>query len=82
MTDEPNGWEKWSKYVLGELKEIKQTLREIHDAEVSNAKYIEQELSKNRVEIAQLKVKAGAWGVLGGLIPAVGLLLAYVLKGL
>lgn len=31
--------------------------------------------------VSALQVKAGAWGILGGLLPAVGMLLMIVVKG-
>lgn len=62
-----NGWSKYQKLVLQELKDTKgQTL-----ALASEVKSIRTtDIPALQVEIATLKVKAGIWGGLVGLIPA------------
>lgn len=54
-----NSWHEWSNHVLIELKRLDSSLQEVHN-----------ELHEISVEIAMLKVKAGLWGALAGLIPA------------
>jgi hypothetical protein len=53
-----NGWQEYQRLVLYELKAHTDTLGEFG-----------KELTAVKVEIGMLKVKAGIWGLLGGLIP-------------
>ena len=57
---EDNGWSKYEKMVIDKLDD--------HDDKFSG---IESKLTQIQVDIATLKVKAGIWGGIGGLIPAV-----------
>ena len=57
---EDNGWSKYEKMVIDKLDD--------HDDKFNG---IEDKLTQIQVDIATLKVKAGVWGGIGGLIPAV-----------
>ena len=57
---EINGWPQYQKLVMDKLGE--------HDEKFTS---IEDKLMKIQVDIATLKVKAGVWGGLAGLIPVV-----------
>ena len=57
---ENNGWSKYEKMVIDKLDD--------HDDKFNG---IEDKLTQIQVDIATLKVKAGVWGGIGGLIPAV-----------
>ena len=57
---EDNGWSKYEKMVIDKLDD--------HDGKFSG---IEDKLTQIQVDIATLKVKAGVWGGIGGLIPVV-----------
>ena len=57
---EDNGWSKYEKMVIDKLDD--------HDDKFSG---IEDKLTQIQVDIATLKVKAGVWGGIGGLIPVV-----------
>ena len=57
---EDNGWSKYEKMVIDKLDD--------HDDKFSG---IENKLTQIQVDIATLKVKAGVWGGIGGLIPVV-----------
>ena len=59
MADD-NGWSKYEKMVIDKLDD--------HDGKFSG---IEDKLTQIQVDIATLKVKAGVWGGIGGLIPVV-----------
>ena len=69
MENESNGWAEWGKHVLKELDRL-------NDRDDDHAKLIQA----MQIEIATLKVKAGAWGGLAGLIPSLGLLIYYIVK--
>lgn len=53
-----NGWQEYQRLVLYELKAHTDTLGEFG-----------KELTNVKVEIGMLKVKAGLWGLLGGMVP-------------
>ena len=57
---EMNGWNQYQKLVMDKLTE--------HDEKFTS---IEEKLVKLQVDIATLKVKAGVWGGVAGLIPVV-----------
>ena len=59
MADD-NGWSKYEKMVIEKLDD--------HDQKFTG---IEDKLTQIQVDIATLKVKAGVWGGIGGLIPAI-----------
>ena len=57
---EMNGWNQYQKLVMDKLTE--------HDEIITS---IEEKLVKLQVDLATLKVKAGVWGGVAGLIPVV-----------
>ncbi len=57
---ENNGWSKYEKMVIDKLDD--------HDDKFNG---IEDKLTQIQIDIATLKVKAGVWGGVGGMIPAV-----------
>jgi len=62
-------WSSYCKLVMAELERL-------------NSVVIQQEtlIVLNKVDIAQLKIKAGAWGLLGGLIPAACAFIYWLIK--
>jgi hypothetical protein len=60
MADLSDGWSKYEKMVIEKLDD--------HDTKFS---HIEDKLTQIQVDIATLKVKAGVWGGIGGMIPAI-----------
>lgn len=52
-----DGWQEWSKHVLKELERQNEWLASIQKA-----------ITAIQIDVAILKLKAGAWGALGGLI--------------
>jgi hypothetical protein len=67
--DEENGdWQSWRRYVI-------ETLRAIHQEQRNQGERIEA----LRVELAVLKVKAGFWGALAGVLTAVAVVIGDVL---
>ena len=57
---ENNGWRQYQKLVMDKLGE--------HDDKFGS---IDSKLTQIQVDIATLKVKAGVWGGIAGLIPVV-----------
>ena len=68
-----NGWNEWSRHVLAELKR--------HDELLIG---IAKDVTEIRLRIERLdtafNIKSGVWGLLGALIPAIGIILYEVLK--
>ncbi len=64
-----NGWTDWSRYVLKELERLSG----------GQEKMVER-MGEMTTEIATLKVKAGVWGAVAGLIPAAAALIYYLIK--
>ena len=60
LMTETNGWPQYQKLVMDKLGE--------HDDKFTS---IEDKLMRIQVDIATLKVKAGVWGGVAGLIPVV-----------
>lgn len=72
-----NGWNKWEKYVVSELSDLKEGskgLRVVYEG-------LRDELQLARMEIERLKVKAGIWGLIGGAVPVVIGLGIWALRG-
>ena len=69
MGTENNGWDVYQKLVLSKLDD--------HDILLKD---ITSELTNIRVEIGQLKIKAGFWGAIGASIPTIGATLFILLK--
>ena len=60
MASVDNGWAQYQKLVMEKL--------EMHDGKFNN---IDSKLTQIQVDIATLKVKAGVWGGIAGLVPVV-----------
>jgi hypothetical protein len=57
--NEPNGWSAYERLVMDKLD----TLEERVDA-------LDEKLTLVRIDVAGLKVRAGVWGAVAGMIPA------------
>ena len=66
---QPDDWNQWGKHVLSELQRFDDKLEKI-----------EKELHHMNVELATLKIRAGFWGMLAGMIPGF-IALLYNFKG-
>lgn len=64
-----NGWQEYQRLVLHELKAHTDTLSDFG-----------KEQTAMKVEIGMLKVKAGLWGLLGGLVPVALALAAKIIQ--
>jgi len=53
-----NGWTEYQRLVMNTLEQHEKKLGEIAEA-----------LTDIKVELGMLKVKAGMWGVIGGIVP-------------
>jgi small-conductance mechanosensitive channel len=67
------------KITVGQLQTIAQNLKE----SIAGLSKLYDSVNQQREDIAKLKVKAGMWGGLSGLISAIGAILVYILtKGI
>ena len=86
MSDEGNGWREYQKLVLNELRRLDINLEKLSDRidvsikhERNNRHQVENglqdEIRNVALEVHGLKIKAGIWGLLGGLLPVLAALL-------
>lgn len=68
--NEPNGWSAYERLVMNKLE----TLEDRVDG-------LDEKLTLIRIDVAQLKVKAGIWGAAAGMIPAIVTALAVLIGG-
>ncbi len=68
--DGPGGWSAYEKLVMDKLE----TLEDRIDA-------VDEKVVLLRIDVAQLKVKAGIWGAAAGMIPALVTGLAVLVGG-
>ena len=80
-----NGWNEWSRFVLKELERLNDRYERLDDKLDSKITMLSEELTKkyhkSSNDITMLKVKAGVWGALAGVIPALSALFYTLLKG-
>jgi hypothetical protein len=69
MNDGKNEWHNWSVHVLRELKRLNDSYSSLD----ANFRTIQ-------LEIAMLKVKSGIWGVIGGCIPILVIVIIKLLE--
>jgi len=68
-----NGWEKYQQLVLSEIKDLKEQVAHVY-----------RNLTDLKIDVAQLKVKAGVFGAvagfLGAAVPIAVAIVVYLLK--
>jgi hypothetical protein len=64
-----NGWHEWKNHVLLELQRISETLLTMT-----------QKVVGIETDLAALKIKAGIWGAISGLIPVVLFIIYEMIK--
>lgn len=77
MTNPQDTWHEWSRHVLAELKRLNENISGLED-KIDRIKA--DLIAPLHVEIAMLKVKSGIWGLIGGAIPVILMVLAEILK--
>lgn len=75
MPDQPNpqsmlGWSAYEKLVMTQLAQLENDMQAV-----------DEKITLLRIDVAQLKVKAGIWGAVAGLIPGVVMVLATLVAG-
>lgn len=69
MNPEPNGWSRSERLVMSKLDELTEEVRGLRN-----------DMQKTKIDVAMLQVKAGVFGLVGGLLPF-GLFVAYQIVG-
>jgi hypothetical protein len=83
---ESSDWSTYQRLVLSELKRLDASLTKMNDQNVASIKHersnrqqvemgIMTDLAQLRTDIQSLKIKAGIWGAVAGMIPVVSVLL-------
>jgi hypothetical protein len=75
MNESLEGWTEYRKLILAELERLSAS---IHDTNRKIDEFRSDDIAQIKVEIAMLKVKAGAWGALAGLLPTLAALLIWL----
>lgn len=74
MVDKTNGWNEWSKHVLLELERLNTCYSDIS-----------KEMNELKIEIASFKIEkkfyAGMWGLIGGIVPVLIMILYLAVSG-
>ena len=68
--NETGGWSAYEKLVLEKLDDLE-----------TRVEVLDEKLTLVRIDVAQLKVKAGIWGAAAGMIPAMVTGLAVLIGG-
>ena len=69
MAIDKNRWNEYEKLVLDKLESHTETL-----------KCLDTKMTSIRIEVAKLKVKAGIWGGLAGVVSAIGSMILFYIK--
>ncbi len=77
-SDLPGDWGQYRKLILSELQRISQDLKDLGSRLDT---FRDAELSQIKIDVAMLKVKAGVWGGMSGLLVAIAAILVGMWKG-
>ncbi len=64
-----NGWSKWQEHVLAELKR--------YGVWMGN---MDKSITHIKVKVGKLQVKAGVWGIIGGMVPVTIIVVLWLIK--
>lgn len=68
-TEKQNGWNEWSRHVLAELERHNSLLESYNE-----------KLNAITAELVALKIRAGLWGGLAGLVPGIVAILVVLFR--
>jgi len=75
-----SNWNEWSRYVLAEIQRLDVFCESLLRADADDKADLNAELQAIKIEIAMLNVKSGIWGLIGGLVPVLIVLVLEYLK--
>ena len=73
-------WLEYRRLILAELTRLNAAIEELNSRVAQSNRLSAEDLSRLRVDIAMLQVKAGAWGLIGGLLPVAIMLFIQFVK--
>ena len=81
MPPNNNGWEKWSNFVIAELKRMSKAQERMNETQnIINGTVTDLRISVAKLD-TQFKAKFSLWGLIGGAIPVVIILGIWLIKG-
>ena len=75
MSNDPESWNEYRRLILSELERLDEAVKESHKTDTEALQKLLLDVIKLREEVVALKVKAGVWGILGGVITTIGAIL-------
>jgi hypothetical protein len=75
-----NGWDEYRKLVMTEIERLAREIRHERNNQKQVQQHLWDQMLRIEKEVAQLKIKAGVWGLAGGLIPTVTALILSSIK--
>lgn len=69
LKNENPKWDEWAKFLISEVTQLRKKVDDLTET-----------VSKLRADIAVLKFKSGAWGIIGGSVPLLVGVLIYLVK--
>lgn len=81
MPDDNSGqWNEYRRLVMGRLDELTATLRMIDGKWAERFDLIEARIRENEMNVMALRIKAGLWGALAGMLPTLIYLAGHAIK--
>lgn len=75
MSNGSEGWDEYRRLILSELERLDESVKESRKSELEAIQKLLMDITKLREDVVTLKVKAGVWGILGGVITTLGAIL-------
>ena len=81
VTAPGHGWNEYQKLVMSELERLDRSIKGNSKGNDDAHDKITKQLQEIRIDITKLQMKAGVWGLMGGLIPTISVILFWIAKG-
>lgn len=75
VSNEHDSWNEYRRLILSELERLDQSMKHSDQSDTASINKLLLDVIKLREEVVALKVKAGIWGILGGVITTIGAIL-------
>ena len=69
------GWDEYRRLVLSELERLDKAVKESDKSDAVAISKLLVDVTRLREDVVALKIKAGIWGILGGVITTIGAIL-------
>lgn len=77
--DQGNGWGEYKRLILDTMRRLEEIHDEHEERDEVRFSKINETLASIRADIASLKVRSGVWGAVAGAIPAIVVLVWWLL---